>query len=65
VESRRNVFSVGTVYFRHGAKSEPGTSDDLRQFLEREIEATRRTWLDGIAKVVEGTSRGSNCRHRS
>lgn len=50
---QKNVFSVGTVYFRHGAKSEPGTSDDLRQFLEREIEATRRTWLDGIAKVVE------------
>jgi hypothetical protein len=50
---QKTVFSAGTVYFRHGAKSEPGTSDDLRQFLEREIEATRRSWLDGIAKVVE------------
>jgi len=50
---QKTVFSAGTVYFRHGAKSEPGTSDDLWQFLEREIEATRRSWLDGIAKVVD------------
>jgi hypothetical protein len=50
---QKNVFSVGTVYFRHGAKSEPCTSDDLRSFLEREVEYIRRSWLDGIAKVVE------------
>lgn len=50
---KKTAFALGTVYFRHGAKSEPGTSDDLRGFLEREIERTRKTWLDGIAKVVE------------
>lgn len=50
---QKTAFSMGTVYFRHGAKSEPGTSDDLRQFLERELEAIRHSWLDGIAKVVE------------
>src|SRR4051794_31266653 len=50
---KRTVFALGTVYFRHGAKSEPGTSDDLRAFLERELELIRRSWLDGIAKVVE------------
>lgn len=50
---QKNVFSVGTVYFRHGAKSEPGTSNDLRAFFDREIERVRRTWLDGIAKVVD------------
>jgi Putative DNA-binding domain len=53
---QKTAFSVGTVYFRHGAKSEPGTSDDLRQFLERELEAIRHVWLDGIAKVVEAPS---------
>ena len=53
---QKTVFSVGTVYFRHGAKSEPGTSEDLRQFLAREVEATRRSWLDGIVKVVEAPS---------
>lgn len=50
---QKNTFSLGTVYFRHGAKSEPGTSEDLRTFVEREIETVRRSWLEGIAKVVE------------
>jgi hypothetical protein len=50
---QKTVFSAGTVYFRHGAKSEPGTSEDLRQFLVREIELTKRSWMDGIAKIVE------------
>lgn len=50
---QKTVFSAGTVYFRHGAKSEPGTSEDLRQFLVREIEITKRSWMDGIAKIVE------------
>lgn len=50
---KKTAFALGTVYFRHGAKSEPGTSDDLRAFLEREVERIRRSWLDGIAKVIE------------
>lgn len=50
---KKTIFALGTVYFRHGAKSEPGTSDDLRKFLERELELTRRSWLEGITKVVE------------
>ncbi len=28
---QRTAFGVGTVYFRHGAKSEPGTSEDVRR----------------------------------
>lgn len=50
---KKTTFALGTVYFRHGTKSEPGTTDDLRRFLERELEFTRKSWLDGIAKVVE------------
>lgn len=50
---KKTIFALGTVYFRHGTKSEPGTTDDLRHFLERELEITRKSWLDGIAKVVE------------
>jgi hypothetical protein len=50
---QKNVFSVGSVYFRHGAKSEPCTSDDLRNFLEREIQRTKESWLNGIRQVVE------------
>ena len=49
---QKTAFSAGTVYFRHGAKSEPGTSDDLRAVLERELSRIRGSWLDGIAKVV-------------
>jgi hypothetical protein len=40
------------VYFRHGAKSEPGTTDDLRLAQERALDRVRSSWLDGITKVV-------------
>lgn len=49
---QKTAFSVGTVYFRHGAKSEPATSEDLRASLERELDRIRSSWLDGITKVV-------------
>jgi hypothetical protein len=50
---QKHAFVGGTVYFRHGAKSETGNSEDLRQFIERRLEAIRNEWLAGIAKVVE------------
>ena len=50
---QKNAFSAGTVYFRHGAKSEPANSDDLRLFIEDRIEKMRKAWFEGIAKVVE------------
>lgn len=49
----KSAFSAGCVYFRHGAKSEPCTSEDLRKFLQREVEAVKQFWLGGIRKVVE------------
>jgi hypothetical protein len=49
---QKAAFVKGSVYFRHGAKSEPGTTDDLRQALERELEQVKRFWLDGIGKVM-------------
>jgi hypothetical protein len=49
---QKSAFSAGTVYFRHGAKSEPGTTDDLRLAIERELDRIRSSWLDGISKVV-------------
>ena len=48
----KTAFRKGTVYFRHGAKSEPGTTNDLRNALERELGRVKEFWLDGIAKVV-------------
>jgi len=49
---QKTAFSRGTVYFRHGPKSEPGTSEDLRAALNRELDRVRSSWLDGITKVV-------------
>lgn len=49
----RFAFRQGTVYFRHGAKSEPGTTEDLRAFVERELERIKNSWLTGIRQVVE------------
>jgi len=49
---KKTAFAKGTMYFRHGAKSEPGTTEDLRATLERELQRVKGFWLDGIAKVV-------------
>lgn len=49
---QKTAFGVGTVYFRHGAKSEPGTSDDIRRVIERQLEGIRKSWVKGVRKVV-------------
>ena len=49
---QKTAFQNGTIYFRHGAKSEPGNASDLRDSLERELGRRRRAWLGGIRKVV-------------
>ncbi len=48
-----SAFRQWAVYFRHGAKSEAGTSDDLKLVVDREVERLRSSWLDGIRKIVE------------
>jgi len=50
---QRTAFGVGTVYFRHGAKSEPGTSDDIRRVIERQLEFIRKSWIRNVRKVVQ------------
>lgn len=50
---QKTAFSQGTIYFRHGAKSEPGTSDDLRAVIERQVEVIRHSWIKGVRKVVQ------------
>jgi hypothetical protein len=49
---QKTAFSKGTVYFRHGAKSEPGTTEDIRNVIDRQLAAIRGEWLDGVKKVV-------------
>lgn len=47
------AFHSGTLYFRHGAKSEPATPEDLDRIVERQVELHRKAWLSGIRKVVK------------
>jgi hypothetical protein len=47
------AFREGTVYFRHGAKSQPGNATDFRHFIERRLDEVRERWLGGIRRVVE------------
>lgn len=46
------AFSVGVVYVRHGAKSEPATSNDLERIFEKRLREVRASWLSGLRKVV-------------
>lgn len=50
---QKTAFGRGTVYFRHGAKSEPATFDDFRQFMDSEFQNRKKFLLDGIAKIVD------------
>jgi hypothetical protein len=50
---QKTAFGRGTIYFRHGAKSEPGSSNDLRLAMERELERVRKSWFGNIRKVVQ------------
>lgn len=50
---QQTAFSRGTIYFRHGAKSEPASREDLRAVVEHNIEAVRQAWVKGVRKVVE------------
>jgi hypothetical protein len=46
------AFVRGGLYFRHGAKSEPATGADVRDFIRRQLDATRAQWLSNIRQVM-------------
>jgi hypothetical protein len=48
---QKSAFGRGP-YFRHGAKSEPATREDLRLFINRRLDAIRDEWLGGIRRVM-------------
>lgn len=50
---QKTAFSAGTIYFRHSAKSEPGTSDDIRRAIETRVNSLRKAWMHGVKKVVQ------------
>ena len=45
------AFAKGSVYFRHGAKSEPGLSRDLQRFSKLEENRVKRELMGHILKV--------------
>jgi hypothetical protein len=49
---QKSAFAVGTVYFRHGAKSEPANAEDLRKAIDRQVAQVRKAWMSGVRKVV-------------
>jgi hypothetical protein len=51
-QKQKTAFGVGTLYVRHGAKSEPATTTDLRDFVERRLEGIRESWLGNIRRVM-------------
>ncbi|HEY4272034.1 MAG TPA: RNA-binding domain-containing protein [Candidatus Udaeobacter sp.] len=48
---QKTAFGTGTLYVRHGAKSEPARSADIARLLERSVQRARREWLSGVRKV--------------
>lgn len=50
---QESAFARGSVYFRHGAKSEPCNSDDLHDAFDRRLEVIKQSWIADIKKVVE------------
>jgi len=55
-EGQGRAFSQGTMYFRHGAKSEPAASADLETVIEREIKRRKSVWLGNIRKLIGAPS---------
>lgn len=46
------AFARGVLYFRHGARSEPATGGDVRDFIKRQLDETRALWLANIRRVM-------------
>lgn len=46
------AFTGGGLFFRHGAKSEAATGEDIRDFIKRQLDSTRHQWLSNIRAVM-------------
>lgn len=53
---QKTAFSQGTIYVRHGAKSEPATTDDISKLIEKRLQTARKEWMAGVRKVVTAPS---------
>jgi hypothetical protein len=54
VDGKQKIaFGKGTLYFRHGAKSEPARYEDIVNAINRVVENRRKIWFKGIRRVIE------------
>jgi hypothetical protein len=51
--TQKTAFSKGTVYFRHGAKSESADQNDIRDAFYRELSRVREEWFKNVRLVSE------------
>lgn len=49
---QKTAFNAGTIYFRHGSKSEPALQSDLQRVIDKYLASRRRELLEGLRKVV-------------
>lgn len=54
------AFSAGVVYFRHGAKSEPATTSDLANYIEKCRTDERKSILSEVRRVVKSRRPGKS-----
>lgn len=50
---QKSALSRGGSTLRHGAKSEPGTTEDLERVIKREIEVVREVWSGNVRQALE------------
>jgi hypothetical protein len=50
---QKTAFGQGTLFFRHGAKSEPAKYADLVDSVERVVKNRRRFWFKNIRRVTQ------------
>ena len=48
---QRPAFVKGIIYFRHGAKSEPADTSDIRSAFNKRLNRIRKSWFEGIRKI--------------
>lgn len=52
-QQQKTAFARGTIYFRHGAKSAPGTHADMVAWRDSEVERVKNGWMGNMRSVVE------------
>ena len=50
---QKTAYSAGTIYFRHGSKSEPARQADIQRAFDSMFAKRKREFLSGIRKVIK------------